>query len=1118
MGITDKRVVASSLDAMDSDKQLQMIAALREATARLESNRRQYSEPIAVIGMACRFPGCDNADEYWDLLGEGRCAIQPVPADRWNRDDFVARGPKEPGKISFNGGGFITDVDSFDARFFEITQREARSLDPQQRLLLEVAWSSLEHAGIRPQSLYNQRCGVFTGICSNDYLLKMSENRFDKIDPYLATGNAHATAAGRISYFMHWQGPAMSVDTACSSSLVAVHLAMQSIRNLECDMAIAMGVNLILAPNLSIGLSQAGMLSPTGSSRAFASGADGFVRGEGCGAVLLKRLSHAQSDGDRIFCVLRSSAVNQDGHSNGLTAPNGLAQQDVIRSALLRGGLAPSDIDYIEAHGTGTELGDPIEMGAIASVFTPRNLPLTIGSVKTNIGHLEGAAGIAGFIKTCLSLHHESIPSHLNFDQPSPHIDWQSGLTIPKVMTSWPRKPSRVRRAGVSSFGFGGTNAHVILEEAPLSPSATVPIDTPAELRGPNSLAKSYWLKVSAKSPEAFSELAQSYASALSDNSANRELSSACLDEVSFAGNVGRSDFAYRGFIQFSNRTELVSRLFELADLKTSSSNSVQRGFGIRFDGNEQHPRSDSEWSRAMHSYLNGQAVDWDLLYASKLGSVSQPTKRRRTISLPTYPFQRQRCWFKLDSPVETKLNSDSASACNPTLKSPSRIIPGLNLSFNSDLLGARLDIGGDCIIYETDLVRFSELAGHRVRGESLFPAAGFLELAMAAGLETNGSLFAVEGLSLELALRWTPGVSTRVQVILYSQPIPTSRVGDLPSPMYRGEILSRQISGWRKHASFQLTTSIPDENHLSLKQPIGVQQCCVDSHYSDCESIGLEYTGAFQSLREIWTFDSTAFGTVEITRHIEESAEALNYLLHPALLDGCLQSICALVEEKNSLWLPVSVQRYQYCMDVGKSGNCRGPLKFSTDLQPLTDEANRSAAGSDERIANIKIYNADGMPLALVEGLVIRCVGGVSSSTSDAYSEFSEKSWQLELAGTLPLDGNENLIHTVEPTQATSNGARVALQIHLQKKLASIIECDENEIVFEERLENMGLDSLMAYEFLHDIEEIAGIRVPMERLLGGMNLNQVVDYVQSRQGARGTSTPTATEWIEGAI
>jgi acyl transferase domain-containing protein len=416
--------------------------------------------------------GVDSPEEYWRLLQDGRSGIVRVPAERWDADAYYCEDYTEPGTICTTQGGFITSwqPDQFDAEFFGISPREAAAMDPQQRLVLEVAWEALENAGIPPHTIHGTQTSIFVGLTTNDYSLTFAGKiEPEDIDAYVPFGNAANFAAGRLSYFLGVRGPAVVIDTACSSSLVSIHLACQSLRRRESDTALAAGVNLMLSPENTIACSQFGMLSPDGQCKTFDAGADGYVRSEGCGVVVLKRLSDAVADGDRVLAVVRGSAVNQDGASSGQTVPNGPAQQALIRQALAASRLEPRDIDYIEAHGTGTALGDPIELDALSAVFGDRDgsAPLVLGSVKTNLGHLESAAGIAGFIKTVLSVRHGHIPKHLNFDTLTPHAgEAASSFTIASEAIEWPTV-ARARRAAVSSFGASGTNAHIVIEQAP---------------------------------------------------------------------------------------------------------------------------------------------------------------------------------------------------------------------------------------------------------------------------------------------------------------------------------------------------------------------------------------------------------------------------------------------------------------------------------------------------------------------------------------------------------------------------------------------------------------------------------------------------------------------------
>ncbi len=437
----------------------------------------QADEPIAIIGMSCRFPGGANDPKaYWELLHRGGDGISEVPASRWDADSYYDPDPAAPGKMITKLGGFLdVDISLFDAEFFGISPREAEFMDPQQRLLLELSHEAIESADIEPATLQGTQTGVFVGICSCDYMDLLNESG-DKalINPYMGTGNAASTATGRISFVFDFQGPNFAVDTACSSSLVAIDQACESLRNGTSSLALAGGVNLILAPDLSIDFSKAGMLAPDGHCKTFDANANGYVRGEGCGIIVLKRYSEAIRDGNPILAVIKASGINQDGASSGLTVPNGEAQEALIKGVLAKAKLEGSDIDYVEAHGTGTSLGDPIEIRAIGSTYGVRDAayPLKIGSVKTNIGHLEGAAGIAGVIKAVLALQNETIPPHLHFNHLNPHIEMNFPLEIVTKNQEW-KRGEKTRRAAVSSFGFSGTNAHLIVEEAPQQPTVS---------------------------------------------------------------------------------------------------------------------------------------------------------------------------------------------------------------------------------------------------------------------------------------------------------------------------------------------------------------------------------------------------------------------------------------------------------------------------------------------------------------------------------------------------------------------------------------------------------------------------------------------------------------------
>lgn len=501
---------------------------IRELRARLADAESSLSEPIAIVGTGLRLPGgIRDFASFAAALARGVDAITDIPADRWDIADYYDPDPDAPGRMITRQGAFLEDIDKFDAEFFGVAPREAASMDPQQRLLLEVAWEAFEHAAIPAVGLNGMPVGVFLGIANGDYGRALLA-RHDQLDVYASTGNAHSVAAGRLAYVLGLTGPTIAVDTACSSSLVALHLACQSLRHKECDLALAGGANAILTPEMNIIFSHGRMMAADGHCKSFDARADGYVRGEGCVLLVLRRLSDALKLGERILGVVRGTALNQDGKSGGLTAPNGPAQTAVINAALRSAGVAANEISYVETHGTGTPLGDPIEVGAIVEALcADRSAPLMIGSIKTNFGHLEAAAGIAGVLKVLAALQDRQIPPNLHFREGNPHIDWSRPIVVPTIQTPWAPDCGR-RLAGVSAFGFAGCNAHAVIEEPPA--------------REPKQTAKrsADLLCLSAKDPVALRDLAHEMRERVSKADPGE------LADICFTANTGRTHFAHR--------------------------------------------------------------------------------------------------------------------------------------------------------------------------------------------------------------------------------------------------------------------------------------------------------------------------------------------------------------------------------------------------------------------------------------------------------------------------------------------------------------------------------------------------------------------------------------------
>ncbi len=609
-----------------------LAARLEAPEARLAAPRRaaipRGEERIAVVGMACRFPGGADLTSFWRTLEAGADTVthgrpEPLPVD-----------PGAAGAPAW--GAYLAGLDRFDADFFRIAPVEAELMDPQQRLLLEVSWEALEDAGLDPGGLRGSRAGVYAGIMYNDYeQLLPAAGEGEAPGLYRATGNRFSASIGRVAFVLGLEGPAMAVDTACSSSAVAIHQAAAGLQRGEADLALAGGVNAILINEGTELPRSAGMLAPDGRCKTFDAAADGYVRGEGCGMLVLKRLSDAERDGDRIWGTILGSAVNQDGASAGFTVPNGPAQERVIGEALARAGVTPAGVDYLEAHGTGTELGDPIEVRAAAAAYgegRDPDRPLLLGSVKTNVGHLESAAGVAGVIKVLLAMQEGVIPKHLHFGRPNPRLDWDSlPVRVTREAIPWPENPGRPLRAGVSSFGFSGTNAHLILEawqqeqerrssdrHRPPQAGETPLADRPHRV-----------FPLSAKTPNALRALAGRYRDWLAESDPDWE----ALSDAAWTAGTGRSHFAHRAGLVFRDREELREQLA-----------LVERNGGVAPPEEPAPPMparrtegTDGEFARAVaDAYEAGSEVSFAELF---------PGERRRRIALPTYPFQRERYW-----------------------------------------------------------------------------------------------------------------------------------------------------------------------------------------------------------------------------------------------------------------------------------------------------------------------------------------------------------------------------------------------------------------------------------------------------------------------------------------
>jgi len=849
-----------------------VLFALEKSKYELAQYKKYFTESIAIIGLSCRFPGGANtADDYWKLLVESKESNRLIPESRWDAEAYYDSDPDVPGKMFVNKAHFLDiPIDQFDASFYRMSPREAELLDPQQRILLELSWETFENAGIKPSDLVGSKTGVFIGMMLQDYgTLFIRHGGVDGINAFSGVGSDYTAAAGRLSFFYGFRGPSVPVLTACSSSLVATHLAVKSLLRKESDLALAGGVNLMMDPAGMLSLSKMGLLSPDGLCKTFDASANGYGRGEGCGFVLLKRLSDAKKDNDNILAVIRGSSTNHNGASSGLTVPSSQAQQELYVSALSTAGLKPEDISYIETHGTGTSLGDPIETGSIAAIYgdVHREQPLWLGAVKSNIGHLEGAAGIAGLIKTILCLQHGKIPPQMHLSEVNPAIVLGAiPAKIPIKTEDW--KVSGKRIAAVSSFGATGINGHMILEEAPeVEEKESQREERPLQL-----------LTISAKSKDALKELIEKYKEYVATTNEN-------LQDITYTANIGRNHERFRAVIIAKDLDELKTKL----EAKELTQSEVQEDKKNRIEFNYPDAGThtihgeknnvisidigpETNWSELLSElanyYVNGADINWnefDSLYD------------RHKVILPTYPFQRKHYW---------------ADAAKPSV--------GRKLSTIHPLLGEkRSKPNGEVhFINELHLSELAYLRGHQVYQHVIYPGAGFIEMLLASGLHGLGEGFIhLENVSIEAALGFEEGKAKETQVIFNPE---TSTA----------EVYSATPAGWQRHATGMV--SLVDELGIATIDLEAIKDRCdktisQEAFYNKVNSTSIHYTGLFQAIKQLHFNEKEAFAELLLADSAKE------YLAHPALLDGSLQLLITSflndkATEASNIYLPVGL------------------------------------------------------------------------------------------------------------------------------------------------------------------------------------------------------------------
>ena len=1067
--------------------------------SQLEAERRLRTEPIAVVGMACRFPGADGPEAFWQSLRDGVDAVTEVPADRWNIDAYYDPDAEAPGKMSTRYGAFLEGVDLFDARFFRISPREAAAMDPQQRLLLEVAWEALEHAGQSADALFDSPTGVFVGICHSDYLDLLGPVAHPAaIDEYSGTGCAQSVAAGRLSYVLGLRGPSLSVDTACSSSLVAVHLAVQSLRTGECRLALAGGVNLILAPGQTIAFSKAQMMASDGRCKTFDGAADGYVRGEGCAVVVLKRLSDAIADRDNVLALIRGSAVNQDGRSGGLTAPNGPSQESVIRAALDNAGVEPSDIGYVEAHGTGTSLGDPIEVHALAAALCrDRNpqAPLRIGSVKTNVGHLEAAAGIVGLIKVILSLTHEEIPSHLHFRQLNPHISLGGApIEIPVRRAPW-RAGGKRRLAGVSSFGFSGTNAHVVVEEAPESSDAGDEAGTP-----PLQL-----LVLSAKTPNALKQLAERFLAALA-------AAPHSLVDVCYTASTGRAHHDHRLAVIAETPQEVFEKLRPVAGggvagaIGRIRAPEEPRPPAVAFlSAGEPEPEDDLRrrvylvrpspedgrdvWQRFLESvagwYLQGADVDWQGFYRDA---------RPRRVPLPTYAFQRERYWLPGPASQPAAPRGQPTAACETRR---SAVHP---------LLGRRLAAALPIFELQLDARQLPYLRDHKLHETIIVPPAVYLEMALAAAANAQyGGPLSAADVSFPQVLVLPADQARTVQVVLTP-----GRSGEASFHVFsQAQGAGAGPLAWSLHAAGTVARLAASGPAASL-EPVSVEEIRgrlretvpPADFYRDLEQFGLAYGALFQGAARLWRRDGEALGQLGLPPELEPEREA--YRIHPVLLDAGFQALAAALPLASrqsadaSACLPIGLDRMRF------HASRYSPRWSHAVIRPLDPGA------KDEWAADVRLLDEAGAPVVELQGVRFEGLGApLALGAAPDTSRLAARAVRAQASGDGAAAGaarRSERPDEAEPLRerpfgdvlrATEPGRRQPmLEDFLRSRLAELLGLGKGALDVDEPLDRYGIDSLMAFKLADQLEREMGIEIRMAVLREGPSIARLSGIV----------------------
>ena len=879
-----------------------------------DGSEHRERRDIAIIGMACRFPGADDYRQYWDNLCKGLSGVREVPANRWDAEAYYSTDPREKNKSTSKWGGFVDGVEYFDADFFGISAREAQVMDPQQRLMLEQAWSCIEDAGYDPKAFSGSRTGVYVGVFTFDYRDRLGR-MLDSIEGHVSTGTHTALIPNRISYFLNLHGPSLPIDTACSSSLVALHKAANAIRRGECDSALVGGVSVLCSPTHFISFSKTGMLSPDGSCKTFDESANGYVRGEGAAMILIKPLEQAIRDQDRIAAVLRGSAVNHGGRARTVTYPGSLAQSNVIAAALREADVPVGSVSYVEAHGTGTPKGDPIEVEglklAFARVAQERGEVLAerscgLGSVKTNIGHLESVAGLAGLIKVIQCMRHQALPPLLHYRRLNPRIAFDgSPFHVIDSARSWPaltdgQGRAVPRRAGISSFGFGGVNAHVVIEE--YRASAWTEED---------AVAEPALVLLSARTSEVLRDSARRLLEAI----ASTEVRQAGLADLAYTLQLGRRPMAVRLALVANSLEDLEARLRAwLAHGGTAGGVLCSTLTPDALAQAEQASQQDDALASLLcanaldalaSKWIEGMEPDWSRLHAGR---------GRRRLALPTYPFVREKHWIEAQPPVDREVPQ---AAMHPLLHRNTSNVFGLR--FSSRFTGSE-----------------SSLADHVVQGERTLPAAAQLEMLRSA-VEHAG--IAVGGFRLQDVM-WLRPITVGAEPLELHVALFPAEQGSYRFELFHGDDGEEGVVYGEGMVVPIVSAAVAGLDLQAWRRQCSARQWQAQACYAAFERMGLHYGPAHRGLQELLLGDGVAMARLALP-------QANGCVLHPGMLDAALQAVVAVHAEKTEgldqgvLRLPFalgSLEVLQPCTEnmwaIVRSQASAGTLpKFDVDL-----------------------------------------------------------------------------------------------------------------------------------------------------------------------------------------